>query len=380
MHEMKKRYIVQVLALLLLLTGCRNPTATGWKTVVDENGNVTLMDPMMQDFLASKEPKPTQESLDAMLSQATRIRVMSAGMSGDELLVLSTNESAQAEVLLDTSDKQQVAAFRDLLEIVEDTDTFGHCMCVGWPTLEFYAEGRLISRIGMHHGCSIRWAKWKWDAHLKNNVALLDWLAANGAPQPKKAYETDLAYIADQERKYQRWLDAVPTCLRSRWDEIQWGSPSEPTRETIGDLTALLAKAISEEQKRVLVLLEWQGHGEGPWNGVPIHEYSPAYILVQIGMPGILKALDGATLTEAQTEGVARFFCFSGPFVYSERGGRNGEYRDVLDAPKELRDRIREHVLSQKDKDKKDWMENSLLFKGGIEPTVRGDGKPAPQP
>ncbi|MFC1498878.1 hypothetical protein ACFLS1_10480, partial [Verrucomicrobiota bacterium] len=307
---MKKRYILQMLALLLLVGGCRAPTATGWKTVVDKDGNVTLMDPMMQDVLASKKPNPTQESLDAMLAQATRIRVMSAGMSGTELIVMSTNESAQAEVLLDTSDKQQVTEFRDLLKIVDDTDTSGHCMCLGWPTLEFYAGDRVIARVGMHHGRSIRWAKWKWDADLKNNVALLDWLAANGAPQPKTSYDADLARAADQQRKYQRWLDAIPAGLRARWDEIVWhiSPPFEPTDDTITDLMNILRHDLPDPQQQVLVLLDWHSHGEGGWNGVPIHEYVPAHMLLRIETPILVSTIEAHELTQAQIEGASRFF------------------------------------------------------------------------
>lgn len=370
MHEMKRQHILQTVALLLLVAGCRTPTATGWKTVVDEDGNVTLMDPMMQDFLASQEPNPTQESLDSMLKHTTRIRVMSAGMSGSELLVMSTNEHAEAEVLLDTTDESQVAAFRNLFKIVEDADTFGHCMCLGWPTIEFYSGDRLISRIGMHHGRSIRWAKWKWDAGLTHSVALLDWLAANEAPQPKKSYDADLARAAEQRRKYQRWLDAVPSSTRARWDEINWqvSPPFEPTRGTVDDLVTIMTKATPDPQQRALLLFEWYGHGEGQWNGAPMRELVPSLMLVGMDIHSLLKAAQEPGLTEAQLEGVSRFFCFGGSSALGHWAARHTEYRDVLKASEELKERIRKHVLQQKDDDKQYWMENSLLFKGGIEP------------
>ena len=105
---------------------------------------------------------------------------MNAGMHGSELAALGKEESIQDAVLLDTDDKQAVATFRNLFKIIEEPDIVTHCMCSGWPTFEFYSGSHLIARFSMHHGDSIRWVRWDSDADLKENIAVLNWLDANG--------------------------------------------------------------------------------------------------------------------------------------------------------------------------------------------------------
>src|SRR5262245_1903380 len=95
----------------------------------NKRGKVTgVMDRATADYLASQASGPTQASLDALLAGVTRIRVVP--------LANFTQAAAKRQTLLDTSDPVSIAAFQRCFAIVEDPDTFGHCMCPGDPHIE----------------------------------------------------------------------------------------------------------------------------------------------------------------------------------------------------------------------------------------------------
>src|SRR5262245_34806596 len=117
------------------------------------------MDRATADYLASRPPDPTQQSIDALLNRVTRVRVVPVGNYRQAATELRT--------LLDTSDPASLVSFRNCFLIVEDPETFGHCMCFGDPHLELFAGDQLAATIGYHHGVAIRWDAWKHDAWLK---------------------------------------------------------------------------------------------------------------------------------------------------------------------------------------------------------------------
>lgn len=112
---------------------------------------------------------PTQASLDALLERVTRVKVVPPPLS-----------YGQRNPLLDTSSESDIAALREALRIVEDPDAFYHCMCGGNPWLELYARRKLVATVSCHHGISIRWSAWTWDAVLADGMQLVNWLAERG--------------------------------------------------------------------------------------------------------------------------------------------------------------------------------------------------------
>jgi tetratricopeptide (TPR) repeat protein len=138
------------------------------------NGVVTVMDREMFDYMygESSAPDPAQRHLDELLPNVTRVRAVASGMY--------RGRATGCEIVLDTSDPVAIAAFRNILRIVEDPSTFSHCACLGGPTLELFSGQDLIATIGLQHGHSIRWAKWKHDARLRHGQALNDWLTKHG--------------------------------------------------------------------------------------------------------------------------------------------------------------------------------------------------------
>jgi hypothetical protein len=141
-------------------------------------------------FLKNR-PAPSQGSLDVLLSTATRLRVLEGGVRDDKAI--------GRNVLLDSCDASAVSKIARLLRIVEDPITFGHCMCAGSYALEFYDGQTILATIGLHHGRSIRWHGWQWDACLCDAPGLLDGLNQLGVSGPLA--ELTEAYKRTEERQ-----------------------------------------------------------------------------------------------------------------------------------------------------------------------------------
>jgi hypothetical protein len=139
------------------------------------NGAVMMMDRMAYEYMygESKKPDPSQQALDGMLAKVVRIKVWAGGMMRD-------NPTTQ-ELLVEESDPEAVEAFRRAFRISEDPSTFGHCMCLGQPTIELLdKEGQRAGTLGMQHGHAVRWDYWKHDAQLLDGQAVVGWLAERG--------------------------------------------------------------------------------------------------------------------------------------------------------------------------------------------------------
>jgi hypothetical protein len=125
------------------------------------NGPVVWMDREALEYEhgESSAPDPAQRDLDDILLKTSRVRVVACGAYRGRAL--------GTETLVDSTDIRTIQALRKILKIVEDPRTFGHCRCLGGPTLEMYAAEELLATIAVHHGKSIRWDKWKHDAQLQ---------------------------------------------------------------------------------------------------------------------------------------------------------------------------------------------------------------------
>lgn len=304
-------------------------------TIKDENGNVTVMDPMTAEYLASNNPNPSQQALDQMLSSATRVRVFDGGMSDSRPLGAN---------LLDVADPESLAALRDDLAIVEDPTTFGHCMCLGDLAMQFYAHNKLVATIGLHHGRSIRSNVWKHDAQLQNGKQLLTWLADRGVTAPLEAYEADQRRAQAYHEQADRWQAAVPSCLEPYTDQIMGSFPSSAPSE-LQPLLEALRRTYPEPQILALELFSWFGSGAGPWTGFPSYETLPESLLLTFPASLLVEALGAQPLQGAHVEGAARYFA---GWTFNHHKGE--EAREI---PLELKRRLLEHSLRSSDADKR---------------------------
>jgi tetratricopeptide (TPR) repeat protein len=117
-------------------------------------------------------PDPTQQDLDDLLPRVTRVCVLEGAML--------QGRTMGGPVLLDTHDVQAIQDLANCLQIVEDPRTFGHCSCLGGPTIELYAGPEHIATIGLQHGRAIRWKQWYHDAQLQAGDRLTRWLHDQG--------------------------------------------------------------------------------------------------------------------------------------------------------------------------------------------------------
>ena len=131
------------------------------------DGSKAVVDQTTLDYLASTAPDPTQSSLAAALSGASMVRIYADGAC--------QGRPMGDEILYESDDAQEIAGLAAVLAIIEDPETFGHCMCDGGPTLVFSGAQEVV--ISLHHGRSIRWDAWRNDAMLVVGDRLVDWLA-----------------------------------------------------------------------------------------------------------------------------------------------------------------------------------------------------------
>ncbi len=291
--------------------------------IKDEHGKVTgMMDRTTADYLASTSPDPNQASLDVLLSRITRVRVVPFAT-----FVKGTTDKT---TLLDTSDPAALESFRRCFAILENPETFGHCMCMGDPHIELYAGPELAATLGYHHGFAIRWEAWKNDAVLKQPDLLLDWLSAHGVDGPRQEVQEMIRRGEESERRAEQWLQSMPECLRPIWEQMD----SEHDPELHRRLLDALRTAVSSPEGQVLALLGWFGSGAGPWNGYPSCERIPELLLGHYPASVVVQTLMDQFPTPAQWVGAARYFA-----LVEFRRARKGE-ESIL--PPELKRRLLE--------------------------------------
>jgi hypothetical protein len=251
--------------------------------------------------------EPNQRSIDAVLAGVDRVRVVP--------FANYVQGRPPQPILIDTAERAALAAFRTCFAIVEDPSTFGHCMCPGDPFIELHAGQRVVATLSYHHGVSIRWDAWTYDAVLAEPDKLLDWMSAHGAPGPRAAVEEARRRAEDSERSSQRWLAAMPVPLRPFWDQLD----PFPDAERYQPSLAALAAALPNTADQILALLAWFGSGAGRWSGYPSHESVAEQLLLRFPPTAIADALTAPT--PAQLVGASRLFA---GWHFSQQHGHRG--------------------------------------------------------
>ncbi len=291
---------------------------------------VGMMDRLTESYLKSTAPDPSQATLDVVLGQVNRVRIIDGGTIDGKAIGFT--------VLLDTSDPSSVAAFRACLAIVEDPRTFGHCMCFGDTAIEFYHEQELIATLGLHHGHLIRWNAWKHDAQLRDGQALLNWLAEHGVTGPLVAYQAQQRQAEDAQQAAKRWYDAMPACLQPYWPQMHtFAVDLEPLQQA-------LDAAYADRAACARALFAWFGSGLGPWSGCPMYEQVAEKLLLGFPTAALVDSLIQQPLTPAQLEGAARYFA---GWLFSQH-----KPHELAQVPVELQQSLLAHSLTSTDDDK----------------------------
>ena len=151
----------------------------GPMVAVQHNGNFIVMDRDNFDYQygSGDGPDPNQQDLNELFANVSRVCVLSGFML--------QGKASGGKVLLDSSDANSIRGLAACLKIDDDPQTFRHCACLGGPTIELYAGAELVATIGLHHGRSIRWKKWRHDAQLADSKSITRWLQDRGV-NPKE--------------------------------------------------------------------------------------------------------------------------------------------------------------------------------------------------
>jgi len=282
---------------------------------------MAIIDKMTADYLTSTGPDPTQASIDAVLRQATRVMVVP--------FANYVQGAPEQMTLLDTSKPESLASLRGCFEIVDDPETFGHCMCCGEPHIELYSGDELIAKIGYHHGSSIRWNAWRQDAWLKEPEKLLDWMSTHGVTGPRDEVERSKKRQEESRQYAARWLAAMPDCLRPFLGKMESHTLDAGFQQQLLDA---LRAAIPDSDSQALTLFGWFGSGAGPWRRYPSYESMAEQMLLHYPTSALLKAITDGTLTDTQWRGAARYF---GGWSFSQVKAKD---RNVL--PASLKQRL----------------------------------------
>ena len=70
---------------------------------------------------------------------------------------------------------------------------------------------------------------------------------------------------------------------------------------------AVLAQNVESLNERILKLLAWLGHGNGPWSGFPSEEAAPVHLLGGFSAKELAGAMQSRELSRQELEGAARF-------------------------------------------------------------------------
>lgn len=273
----------------------------------DEHGNTLIRDEAYQKYLDSTAPNPSQRSLDEQLARVTSVRIIKGEVIEGKAL--------GTEVLYETKDTANIEALKECLRISEDPATFNHCMCHGDHAIELYEQQIPIIVLGLHHGYSIRWDKWKHDGAILDVDRLVNWLDERGVSSLKKQVEEDRQRESAAQRAKEIWISAMPKSIAAIWSQLDAGNmldlvgnvaKSPQTTQKLYQCGVALQKDYPEKYERTLALLRWYGSGAFVTGAIPVYEAVPENLLRMYQPEEIVAAAQSRALTPIEIRGFLR--------------------------------------------------------------------------
>ncbi|WP_437761399.1 hypothetical protein WMF27_04955 [Sorangium sp. So ce281] len=145
--------------------------------------------------------------------------------------------------------------------------------------LDLYPENRSIYWRGLD------WKQWCGWAELRDDCALLEWLAAHGVPEPLE--DVTRWRSEEGERARCEWRKTIPPNLKG-----PWCAPIERLLDPwhILEAAAWIRQA-GANMRRARGLLEWYGAGSGPFARRPDYEFLPRLLLGRFSGEDLQRAL-----------------------------------------------------------------------------------------
>lgn len=243
-------------------------------------------------------PNPTNENLRKIFVGIDRILIKAGGVYKEEAI--------SDIVVLEITLPDQVSQFAALMEINEALTGF-YCLCLGSYAIELFANGQLQATIGLHHGRSIRYDKWKGDAALMQNEGLLSFLAQLGLTQLQEEYLEDKQRGETSKLAEREWQDIAPKAFAKFQEEIQ--EINHNTQDYLEELITELNKEIPDKDKRVIALLQTYGKTKNFWTAYPSYEEAPANVLNTFTLSDILDIYARSDKNYKTRRGLGRYIC-----------------------------------------------------------------------
>jgi hypothetical protein len=130
----------------------------------------------------------------------------------DRLRVRDTDDPSKT--LYVERDPAVVRALVDAIKI-DDSRHGGHCMCIGWPAIEFYRQDQLVESISVQHWRCLRWSGWPEDGIMTADCAAFvrKWMAEHSS-EIRAAQDREEAALNAQARETERFLAPFPVEVR----------------------------------------------------------------------------------------------------------------------------------------------------------------------
>ncbi|WP_437279994.1 hypothetical protein WME90_05380 [Sorangium sp. So ce375] len=264
---------------------------------------------------------PRNEDLQRALAASSRGQLIDGG------------DRALAEL-----DRAALEALGPALEIFEDKPYFDErcraprrqpqlgivLAAEGGPAgrVDLYPENRSIYWRGLD------WKQWCGWAELRDDRALLEWLAAHGVPEPLE--DVTRWNSEEGERARTEWRKAIPPNLKGPW--------CGPVDRLLDPWHMLEAAAwirqAGANMRKARGLLEWYGAGSGPFARRPDYEFLPRLLLGRFSGEDLQRALQSQP-SDQMLAGAGRYILDAGPLSPGAHAG----YVEPIDA------RLREAIV-----------------------------------
>jgi hypothetical protein len=263
----------------------------------------------------------------------------------DTVVVYTSYTDTVGRILYASSHRNDISALGAAISIIKPDPEF-ICVCMTSPEVVLYRRGKVLASVGVLPEGVIRSSLWDSDATIQDMEKWLRWFDDRNINSPRKNYERDIAVGEADRTLEERWIAAMPEGLRPIWPKVMdqmmlAGIPQPPDTKPLEEE---LAQEIPDDSARIRALMSWYGTGAGPWSGYPIYEDVAEEMLLEYSTSQLLKALDGVTLTELETEGAARLFA-SWEF-------RRRRPDDNAMIPGRLKMQLLDHLFKSSDSDK----------------------------
>ena len=229
----------------------------------------------------------------------------------DTVVVYNSYTDGLGKILYASSHRKDISALGEAISIANLDNGYGFtCLCGTSPEVVLYHKRKVLATIGVLPGGTIRSSLWDSDAFIQDKEKWFRWFDDRNITSPRANYERDIADEEAARASEERWVAAMPEGLRPIWPKVmdQMMSAGIPQPPNTKPFEEELAKEIPDESGRIRALMSWYGSGVGSWSGFPVYEDVAEEMLLEYSTSQLLKALDGVTLSEQETEGAARLF------------------------------------------------------------------------